>query len=101
MSIKVTVLIKKESKVDPRTTNTDFYATLSLLNEGGEEYGHGPRFFSGYDEVAGLLKREAGVGHQQLQDFKPVYERGQTVRLRLTLENDEAIQNLGFGPEAK
>jgi len=100
MSIKVFALIKKEERVDPRTKNKFFEAMLSLLNEADEEYGHGPRYFSGYDEVGALLRREAGVTHQQLQDRYPVYERGETVQLRLTLENDQVIKNLGFGPEA-
>lgn len=100
MSIKVTALIKKDERVDPRTKNKFFEATLSLINEGLKEYGHGPRYFSGYDEVGALLKREAGVTHQQLQDRYPAYDRGETVRLRLTVENDEAIKNLGFDPEA-
>jgi hypothetical protein len=39
MSIKVSALIKKEERVDPRTKNKSFEAMLSLLNEAGEEYG--------------------------------------------------------------
>jgi hypothetical protein len=97
MSIKVTALIKREPRVDPRTGNRCFDATLFLLNEEGKEYSHGPLYFSGYEEVGARLKLEAGITHQELQDRYAAYERGDTVRLRLTLENEDAIVNLGFG----
>ncbi|MBZ5565358.1 MAG: hypothetical protein LAP13_23415, partial [Acidobacteriia bacterium] len=70
------------------------------LDEGGKEYYGTPRYFTGYEEVGILLKREAGATHQQLQDRYPAYERGETVRLHLSLENDETIKHLGFHHEA-
>jgi hypothetical protein len=100
MSIKVTAVIKKEIRVDLRTKVKVFEAALSLLDENGREYARGPHYFSSYQEVGDLLKREAGATHQQLQDRYPAYERGDTVQLRLTVDNDEAIKNLGFAPEA-
>jgi hypothetical protein len=40
MAIEATALIKKETKVDPRHPNDKaFYASLSLLNADGKEYG--------------------------------------------------------------
>ena len=100
MSIKATALIKKETKIDPRHPNDKaFYASLSLLNAEGKEYGP-PRFLSEFREVAVLLKREAGVTHEQLHERHASYERGEEVRICLVLENDEAIKKLGFEPKA-
>lgn len=100
MSMKFTALVKREEWLDARTGNKSFHASLSLLNEAGEQYGPA-RYFSGYEELGKLLKREASVTHQQLKDFYPVYQRGQTVQLRLTLESDEAIKHLGFDPKTE
>jgi hypothetical protein len=75
------------------------HVSLSLLGADGKEYGL-PRYLSGYDEVGNLLQREAGVTYEQLQDRRPVFDRGAPVHLRLTLENDEQIINLGFNPQA-
>lgn len=97
LSVKVTAIIKKESSVDQRSGNKIFHAALSLVNEDGQEYGT-PRYFSGFEEVGNLLKREAGITHEQLQDRKPSFDRGQVVRLFLTLDSQEAIRNLGFTP---
>ena len=72
---------------------------MSLSNEAGKEYGT-PRNFSGFDEVGATLRREAGVTHQQLQVRYPRYERGEELRLSLTLDNDDAIRNLGFDTKA-
>jgi hypothetical protein len=68
MSIKVTAVIKKEIKTDPRNpTKKDYYASLQLFSEDGKEYGV-CRFRSGYQEVGNMLEREAGVAHVVLQD---------------------------------
>jgi len=100
MSVKVTAVIKKETKVDPkRPQDKPYYAVLFVLNEYGREYGL-PRYFSEFREVAVLLKREAGVTHEQLHERFASYERGEEVSISLTLENDEAIKNLGFDPKA-
>jgi hypothetical protein len=99
-SVKVTAVIKKESKVDPKKPNEKaLFASLVLLNENEKPYGV-PRYFSGFPEVGDRLKREAGVTHEQLQDRFPRYERGDEVRILLTLKNEEAIRNLGFDPKA-
>jgi nucleoside-diphosphate-sugar epimerase len=98
VSIKVIAIIKKESSVDPRTHSKCFHAALSLLNEDGIDYGT-PRYFGTFEDVAQLLKREAGATHEQLHDRYPRYQRGEDVRLSLTLDNDEAIKNLGFNPK--
>jgi hypothetical protein len=96
MSINATAVVKKETKVDPRKPNDKaHYASLSVLNEDGKEYGL-PRYLSEFREVAGLLKREAGVTHEQLHERHAAYERGEEIRFPLTLESDEAIKNLGF-----
>ena len=100
MSIKATALIKKEIKIDPRKPKDKaFYASLSLLNADGKEYGL-PRYLSEFREVAVLLKREAGVTHEQLHERFAAYERGEEISFPLTLEGDEAIKNLGFDPKA-
>jgi len=49
--------------------------------------------------VADELKREAGVTHEQLQDRYPRYQRGEEIRISLTLENEEAIEHMGFEPK--
>jgi hypothetical protein len=100
MSVKATAVIKKEAKVDPKKPNDKgYYASLALLSEGGKEYGL-PRYFSGFHEVGELLRREAGIPHEQLQDRYLGYEKGEDVRISLTLENDEVIRSLGFDPKA-
>ena len=66
-----------------------------MLNEDGKEYGL-PRHLG---EVAVLLKREAGVTHEQLHERFAAYERGEEISFPLTLEGDEAIKNLGFDPK--
>lgn len=96
--IKITALIKKETRVDQRTGNKGPYAALSLLKEDGSEYGV-QRYLGGYDQLAALLQREAGVTYEELQDRRAAYESGKTVRLRLTVDTDEQIKNLGFDPK--
>jgi len=40
MSIKATAVVKKETKVDPKKPNDKaYYASLSVINEDGKEYG--------------------------------------------------------------
>jgi hypothetical protein len=100
MSIKATAVVKKETKVDPKKPNEKTYcASLSVLTEDGKEYGL-PRHFSEFREVAVLLRRETGVTHEQLHERHAAYERGEEISFALTLENDEAIKNLGFDPQA-
>jgi len=77
----------------------DYYASLSVVNEDGKEYGL-PRYLSEFRDVAVLLKREAGVTHEQLHERHASYERGEEVRICLVLENNEAIKKLGFEPKA-
>jgi hypothetical protein len=98
VAIKVTALIKRVSSIDPRTRNKCFRAALSLQSEDGKEYAT-PRYFGGFEDVAKLLKREAGATHVQLQDRYPRYQKGEEVRLSLTLDDDEVIRNLGFNPK--
>jgi hypothetical protein len=99
MSIKATVIIKKESFVDANTKVRTFHATLSLLDEAGQEYG-APVRLTGYQQAGDLLQREAGVTYEQMQDRIGLYEKGEDVRLLLTLANEQAIRNLGFKPRA-
>ena len=100
MSIEATAVIKKETKIDPEKPNDKaYYAVLSMLDEDGKEYGL-PRYFSEFRDVAVLLKREAGVTHEQLHERFAAYERGEEISFPLTLESDEAIRNLGFDPKA-
>jgi hypothetical protein len=100
MAIEAIAVIRKETKVDPRRPNDKaFYASLSLLNSLGKEYGL-PRYFSGFPEVGDLLKREAGATHEQLQDRFPRYNKGEAVRISLSLPDEAAISNLGFDPKA-
>jgi hypothetical protein len=99
VSIRATAVVKKETKVDPKKPNDKaFYASLSLLNADGKEYGL-PRCLSEFREVAVLLKR-AGVTHEQLHERHAAYERGEEISFPLTLESDEAVKNLGFDPKA-
>jgi len=99
MSIDATAVVKKEIKIDPKRPNEKTYhASLSVLNEDGKEYGL-PRYLSEFREVAVLLKREAGVTHEQLHERFAAYERGEAISISLTLESDEAIKNLGFDPK--
>ena len=100
MSITATAVVKKETKVDPKKPQDKVhYASLSVLNEDGKEYGL-PRYLGEFRDVAVLLKREAGVTHEQLHERFAAYERGEEISFRLTLESDEAIKNLGFDPKA-
>jgi hypothetical protein len=99
MSINATAVVKKETKVDPKKPNDKaFYASLSLLNADGKEYGS-RRHLGEFREVVVLLRR-AGVTHEQLHERYASYERGEEIRFPLTLESDEAIKNLGFDPKA-
>jgi hypothetical protein len=98
VSVTATAVIKKETKVDPKKPNDKAYhAVLSVLKEDGKQYGL-PRYLADFREVAVLLRREAGVTHEQLHEHFASYERGEEVSIPLTLEGDEAIKNLGFGP---
>jgi hypothetical protein len=98
MSINATAVVKKETRVDPKKPNEKtHHASLSLLNEDGKEYGL-PRYLGEFREVAVLLKREAGVTHEQLHERVAAYERGEEISFPLTLESEEAIKNLGFDP---
>jgi len=59
-----------------------------------------PRYLSSFEEVGNLLQREAGVSYEQLQGRKPRYDKGEAVRIALTLENEESIAKLGFARAA-
>jgi hypothetical protein len=99
VSVRATAVIRKETEVDPEKSNHKAYhASLSVLNEDGKQYGL-PRYFREFREVAVLLKREAGVTHEQLHERFASYQRGEEVSIPLTL-SDEAIRNLGFDPTA-
>jgi hypothetical protein len=98
MSIKATAVVKKETKVDPnKPQDKVHYASLSVLNGDGKGCGL-PRYLGEFRDVAVLLKREAGVTHEQLHERFAAYERGEEISFPLTLESDEAIKNLGFDP---
>ena len=98
-SIQATAVVKKETKVDPKKPQDKVhYASLSVLNEDGKEYGL-PRHLGEFREVAVLLKREAGVTHEQLHERFAAYERGEEISFPLTLDSDEAIRKLGFDPK--
>jgi len=98
MSITATAVVKKETKIDPKKPQDKVhYASLSVLNEDGKGYGL-PRYLGEFRDVAVLLKREAGVTHEQLHERFAAYERGEEISFPLTLESDEAIKNLGFDP---
>ncbi len=100
MSVNATAVIREKSKVDPTKPNDKaYFASLSILNEDGKKYGL-PRYLTDFREVAVLLKREAGVTHEQLHERMAAYERGEEVSIPLTLESDEAIRKLGFDPKA-
>ena len=100
MSITATAVVKKETKVDPKKPQDKVhYASLSVLNEDGKEYGL-PRYLGEFRDVAVLLRREAGVTHEQLHERFAAYERGEEISFPLTLESDEAIRKLGFDPKA-
>ena len=100
MSVSATAVVKKEI-IDPKKPNEKaYYASLSVLNEDGKEYGL-PRHLGEFREVAVLLKREAGVTHEQLHERFAAYERGEEISIPLTIESDEAIKNLGFDPKAE
>jgi hypothetical protein len=100
MPIEATAVIKKQTKIDPRRPNDKaFYASLSLLTKEGKEYGV-TRYLSGFPEVGDLLKRETGATHDQLQDRLARYDRGEEVRISLSLKDEAAISNLGFDPKA-
>ena len=99
MPIEAIALVKKEAKIDPRhPSDKASYASLSLLDADGKEYGL-PRSLSEFREVAVLLRREAGVTHEQLRERFAAYERGEEISFALTLQSDEAIKNLGFDPK--
>ena len=75
MSIQATAVVRKETKVDPKKPNEKAYhASLSVLNKHGKEYGL-PHYFGEFRDVAVLLKREAGVTHEQLHERRAAYER--------------------------
>ena len=92
MGIKATAVVKKETKVDPKKPQDKVhYASLSVLNEDGKEYGL-PRYLGEFRDVAVLLKREAGVTHEQLHERFAAYERGEEISFPLILESDEAVK---------
>lgn len=100
MSMNATAVVKKEAKVDPeKPGEKTFYASLSLRNQAGKEYG-APRELAEFRDVAVLLRREAGVTHEQLHERFASFQRGEEISFPLTLESDEVIRKLGFDPNA-
>ena len=98
VSITATAVVKKETKVDSeKPEDKVHYASLCVLDEDGKEYGL-PRHLGEFRDVAVLLKREAGVTHEQLHERFAAYERGEEISFPLTLDSDEAITKLGFDP---
>jgi hypothetical protein len=101
MSIKARAVIRREVMFDrKKPLGKHYYAALQLFGEDGNEYGVTRYFSGGFPQVAALLQSEVGVPHEQLQDRYPRYEKGEEVRIALTLENEEAIANLGFAEAA-
>lgn len=92
MSINVIATIRKEEKADP-TGNCIFYPSLALVSEDGTEYG--TIYFSGFDELARVLQREAGVTREVLEDRFIRYDVGEEVQIHMSLEDDQ-IAHLGF-----
>jgi hypothetical protein len=87
MSIEATAVIKKETEVDLKKPEDKVHRTsLSVLNRGGKEYGL-PRYFTEFRDIAVLLKREAGVRHEQLHERFAAYEKD-SMRWGSVGEND-------------
>ena len=98
MSIKCTAIIKRKSSPNPRTGNNELRPSVTLLDESGKVYG--PLLFQSFEQMAARLSSEAGVTHEKLQDCYARYDRGEELRILLNLENDAAIETLGFSPNA-
>ncbi len=47
-----------------------------------------------------MLAREAGVANEVLQGHHAAYDKGEEVRIPLSVESEEALKNLGFDPKA-
>ena len=100
MGLEATAVIKKVQTADPGRPGGRIEQTfLAVVSEDGKEYGR-PRLFTDFREVAVLLRRDGGVTHEQLHEHFASYQRGEEVRLCLTLENAEALKRLGFNPDA-
>ena len=98
MGLEAIAVIKKLWTGDPdRPGGRIEQASLAVVND-TQEYGL-PRFFSDFREVAVLLRCDAGVTHEQLHERFASYQRGEEVRLCLTLENAEALKRLGFNTD--
>lgn len=95
--MKATAVIKEEPKLDPRTRQKDLWASLTLLDESGKEYG--PLLFPNFEAAGARLTGEAGVTYEELSDRYPRYKNGEEVRIRLNLETVAAIGRLGFNKE--
>jgi len=99
MSATLIAVIRKEAKVGPeKPSQTNYYATLQFFNEEGSAYSM-PLYCSGYLEVEKLIEREAVVPCGEFRARHTAYQRGDEVRIRLTVENEETVRNLGFKPK--
>jgi hypothetical protein len=99
VSVNVIATIRKEAKADPNTGNYSFYPSLALFAEDGSEY-ETPIYFSGFDELAQVLQREAGVTRESLEDRFIRYDSGEEVQIHMSLEDDQ-IAYFGFSPHRK
>jgi len=100
MGLDAIAVIKKLQTADAGRPGGGIEQTfLAVVSEDGKEYGR-PRFFNDFREVAVLLRRDGGVTHEQLHEHFASYQRGEEVRLCLTLGNAEALKRLGFNPDA-
>lgn len=100
MSINATAVVRKEARTDPEKPGAKiFHASLSLRSEAGKEYGP-PRQLNEFRDVAVLLRREAGVTHEQLHERFASFQRGEEISFPLTVESNEVIRKLGFDPNA-
>jgi hypothetical protein len=95
MSTNVIATIRKEERADPNTGNCIFYPSLALVSEDGTDYGR--IYFNGFDELARVLQREAGVTREVLEDRFIRYDIGEEVQIQMSLDNDQ-IACLGFSP---
>jgi hypothetical protein len=92
MPRKLIAVIRRETRVNTRTRNKSYHASLSLEDARGNELGL-PRYFANYGEVADLLIREAGVTYEQLNDRAPLYDKDRAVKIHIRVD-DKAIKLL-------
>ena len=86
MPRKLIAVIRRETRVNPRTKNKSYHASFSLEDARGNELGL-PIYLANYGEVANVLIREAGVTFEQLNDRAPLYDKGRAVKIRITVDH--------------